>query len=220
MTPENRELLVEAVNVLITAPDAAEKFEALTTLGALALRLPVKLSGDAAVLNPLLRLRVSDLDAYNSVLDMIDLKRGELGKPPLRSPSNEGYDKTDYMRQFMDQKREREKLAVEIENLRRPEKDRLIGHARMEFMRLQSVRWKGFRDRALERAKTETGGMNAETRKAVLAAFWNAVDNDLAEKLKAAKRAQLDPSSRTPDDIDIDIEAIIKALNLPPRRKH
>jgi hypothetical protein len=186
--PSPRELLQQAVNALILRPDALELFEAMDALLNLVPRVPVRLTGAPAVLNPLLDLKSTDPTAFSRVMDLAEAKRTALGKQPLRPPKATGYDKTEYMRAFMDQKRERQKRAAEIENLRRPEKDRLIGNARLEFMRVQSAKWKTQRDAALAKASQSSGGrLSAEVREAVLAAFWAGVDKQLDDDWDAAK---------------------------------
>jgi len=192
--PSPRELLQQAVNALILRPDALELFEAVDSLLNLVPRVPVRLTGASAVLNPLLDLKATDPTAFSRVMELADTKRAALGKPPLRPPKATGYDKTEYMRAFMDQKRERQKRAAEIENLRRPEKDRLIGNARLEFMRVQSAKWKAQRDAALAKAAQSSGGrLSADVREAVLATFWAGVDKQLDEDWDAAKFGKPQP---------------------------
>src|SRR4051812_23821367 len=136
MESEEKQELLEAVTALITSPDAHELLDSLNSLYPLKRAgHPVALTGAAAVLNAMLRLRIADAPGYERVLDMIEMKRVALGYDTLRkgTAADKGYDKVEYMRQFMDQKRERQRLAATIENLRRPEKDQLVGNARLEF---------------------------------------------------------------------------------------
>ena len=119
-----KQALLEAATALITSPTAHRLLEALDSVFPLArVGHPVGLSGGAAALNPLLHLRLKDTEAYGRVLDMVESKRLSLGYEPLRkgTAADRGYDKVEYMRQFMDQKRERQRLAAAVENIRRPE---------------------------------------------------------------------------------------------------
>jgi hypothetical protein len=218
MDQVEKQALLEAVSVLITSPDAHQHFDALNSLYPLARAgHPVALAGDAAELNPMLRLRLRDPEGFDRVVDMIEAKRIGLGYDTLRkgTAADKGYDKVEYMRQFMDQKRERQRLAATIENLRRPEKDKLVGNARLEFMRRQSVRWKELRDQAMEAARIANGGIMTEgLRKTTLDKFWTAVDNDLASKHEEAKREALNPKRKVVAD---DMGDLLAALNLPAR---
>lgn len=213
-----KQALLEAASALITSPEAHSLLEALDSIFPLArVGHPVGLSGDAAALNPMLRLRLKDVEAYGRVLDMVESKRLSLGYDSLRkgTAADRGYDKVEYMRQFMDQKRERQRLAAAVENIRRPERDKLVGNARLEFMRRQSMRWKELRDEAMEHARHQNGGTMTETlRKNTLDRFWTAVDDDLAAKMEAAKRAALTPQRGVPGD---DMADLLAVLNLPAR---
>lgn len=217
MELEDKQELLEAVNALIASPDAHELFDALRAVAPLVGRVAVRLADKAAVLNPLLDLLARDSRAYDRVFAMIESRRASLGYDALVRPKDEGYDKTTYMRQFMDQKRERQRLAATIENLRRPERDKLMGNARLEFMRRQSARWLELRDQAVDQARVANGGqLTAELRASTLDAFWQAVDADLATKLEAAKREALNPHRKPPPD---DMAALLEALKLPARPK-
>jgi hypothetical protein len=213
---EDKKALLVAVNTLITSPDAHELYEQLCSVAYIATRAPVKLADKAEPLNPLLALRVADQPAFDRVIELIEARREALGYDHLVKPAERGYDKTRYMRDFMDQKRERQRLAAKIENMLRPERDQLIGNARLDFMRRQSARWKELRDEKLERARAAAGGtLSAEARKRILDQFWEAVDGDLAQRMEAAKRTQLSPTkSRVGID---DMAALMEALELPSR---
>lgn len=197
-TPTEKSALLEAVNALIASPYAHEWFDAMNAVVPAAMRAPVKLTDGPQVLNPLLRLRIKSPDAYQRVLGLIEAKREKRGLEPLVKPAEQGYNKTTYMREFMDAKRERQRKAAEIENLLRPDRDRLVGNTRLEFMNRQAARWKEERDTALEVARHNAGGhLSADMRKAALDEFWSNVDRDLDSRLEAAKRARLSPQKMT-----------------------
>lgn len=216
---QNRQAMLDAVNSLVAGDQTQEMFSYLLVAVGAAARAPVCLGGSAAVLNPLVELHTKNPEGYSRVLDLIDRHRAAIGRAPLTTPRQEGYDKVAYMRAFMDQKRERQKLAAEIENLLRPEKDRLVGNARLEFMRQQSLRWKQVRDRVLKETAAATAGggpLTAEMRKKTLDRFWAAIDASLQERLEAAKKARIDPAFRAKSAED-EIAALVAALKLPPR---
>lgn len=207
--------LLEAVNALIDADDAKELFEAFTLVAAIGNRAPVLLAGHPAVLNPLLHLKLTDALAFDRVFALVEAKRADRGRTALVPPKDTSYDKTTYMRHFMDAKREREKRAAEIENLCRPEKDRLRGGARLEFMRNMSVKWRDMRDRMLEVAAARHGGpLPAAASKDLIAKFWSEVDADLERKLADAKRMQVSGKRGTAHD---DMSELMAALKLPGR---
>ena len=216
-TSDDKQAMLDAVNSLILGDQTEEFFSYLLTAVNAAARAPIRLTGAAAVLNPLVELRGSNPDGYNQVLGLIDRRRATIDRAPLATPRSEGYDKVGYMRAFMDQKRERQKRAVEIENLLRPEKDRLVGNARLEFMRLQSVRWKAARDRVLAETAEKMGGqVTQEVRRVTLDFFWAAIDELLEDRLEEAKKARIDPAFR-PRSAEDEMAALVAALRLPSR---
>jgi hypothetical protein len=214
----DRELLRDAVNALIASPRAHEMFEALTVLLPIATNnFPVKLSGDAAVLNPLIALKKSNPTGYDGVIELVEKRRAEAGFDRLtKDKASDEYDKTEYMRMFMDQKRQRERRAAAIENMLRPEREKLIGTARLEFMRRQSAAWKEQRDRFLEAARGPHGvKLEKEKMQETLARFWSAVDSDLDERETRARAEAVKPESqrRRPD---ASLEALLQALEFDP----
>lgn len=204
--------LLGSVNTLIASPDAHELFDKLNAVAAIATSVPVALTNGAAVLNPLLQLRTRNMEAFDRVVRMIEAKREALGYDRLVQVTRVyAYDKTSYMREFMDQKRTRQRKAADIENMLRPTRDRLLGNARLEFMRRQSAKWKELRDERLEFARVEGGGaLTAAQRKQVLDEFWKQVDIDLDYRMARA-RVGNNPAPES------DIVDLLAALNLPPR---
>jgi hypothetical protein len=177
----DKTLLLEAVNTLVRSDDAGRLFADFEAVARLPPDLPIKLSGDAAVLNPLLALRRQDRAKFDGVIELIESKREAAGAPPLRTPETpKGFDKVEYQRLFMDQKRHRERRAVLVENMRRPGRDKLIGNARLEFMRVQAAKWKEVRDAALNAARETAGRTLAKAEvQEVLSAFWQKIDREL-----------------------------------------
>ncbi len=104
---EPREALRQAVITLVEAPDADQLHESLTAAIRLARVHPIELTGDASTLNPLLHLAVRDPAAFQRIMALVDSKRVQAGRLMLVPPREEKFDKVEYMRAFMDQKRQR-----------------------------------------------------------------------------------------------------------------
>ena len=211
-----REALLDAVNALIRSPNAQELFDSLDALVPIARRHPIKLAGEAAVVNPLLHLRVTDLSAYDRLMALIEGKRREQGLPPLTKEPEVRFDKTDYMRGFMEQKRDRQRRAADIENLIREPKDRLIGRARLDFMQAQSARWKKERDAVLDAARAANKGhLHKDQLRGILQAFWARIDRELDELEKMA-RAELVKPAHQRRKVDASMEQLHEALTAEP----
>lgn len=185
--------LLAPVNLLVTDPAAPNLYSAMMKVSELPPEIQVELTGEAASLNALLDLFRRDREAFWSVVDLIDRKREARGWPPLRKKeAPKGFDKVEYQRMFMDQKRQRERRAAAIENMLRPERERLIGNPRLEFMRVQSGRWRKLRDSMVNAAREANGGhLSKEATQAILAQFWEKVDRELDLKEEDARRAGL-----------------------------
>lgn len=182
----NSELLA-AVNRLVVQENIEREVSALNRTISLQSELPVALAGDLAALNPLLELATENPDGYRSVLGLIARKRIAAGRPMPHH--EEPRTTTDYMREFMQQKRERERRAVNIENMTRSERDRLIGKSRITFMRAASNKWKERRDRALDAARERKGGsLTRDELSEVLRVFWAQVDRELDELEELARQ--------------------------------
>lgn len=195
---EEQHSLLEAVNCLITNDDAVEFFHALTAILPNARAFDARFTGSRAVLNPLVDLAVSDSEKFASVLDLIETKRAASGKPRLQQDTPHGYDKADYMRDFMQQKRDRERRAVEIENLMRKPSEQLVGRARLDFMQVQSGRWKAARDAALAETRKQAGDkrLTKPQMQAVIASFWAKVDKELDELEELARHEVVTPINK------------------------
>lgn len=177
----SKQEVLEAVNLLIKAPNAKILFDSMDATVPLAKQHPVRLSGEAAALNPILTLRLNDIATYDRVMDLVESKRQAAGYAPLMRQDNR-FNKTEYMRNFMDQKRERERRAAKIENMIRPASEALKGRARLDFMQRQSAIWKRERDALLERHRQMDGGtMCREKQQQLLDQFWTRIDAELDE---------------------------------------
>jgi hypothetical protein len=172
-------------------------FEALDEVVPVARRLGVRFVGQFAELNPLLDLAVERRDHYDNVMHLIEEKREAAGLPPLdthRKDVEQG-DRTAYMADFMARKRQRERKAAEIENMLRPESQQLIGRSRLEFMQLQSAKWKKQLDALIEARRREAGGERVKRAEldALRQTFWDSVDRELDEMEEYARKEGLKP---------------------------
>lgn len=191
---ENQDELIDAVNFLVVSPDAQTAYNSMLAVANLSKVHPVALTGAAAALNPLLHLRNADEDAYERVFALVESKRSAAGLSPLERPASDRYDKIEYMRAFMDAKRQRQRRAAEIENMLRAEPDKLIGRARLDFMDAQSAKWKQELDARLEKAREVKGGRLPRVQvDAIRAAFWSSIDDRLESLEEFARKEQLKP---------------------------
>lgn len=191
MANPERIALLDAVNRLIALPQASEVYSDVLALLPAAKSLQARFSGDREFLNPLLELGVADREKFDAVVSLIEAKRADTGLPPLAAPPDERFDKAAYMRDFMQQKRERERRAVETENMMRSERNQLRGRARLDFMQAQANKWKKGRDKALEaERKRLQRRLTLDEQKSVITAFWSTVDKELdgLEELARAER--------------------------------
>lgn len=191
MTP-TREALLEAINDLIHDPDPRVKKSALDSVISVGKNYPVRLTGDMRVLNPLVDLALADPDAWEAVKKLIDDKRMVGGLPPAwPAPERPRFNIREYQRQLMAQIRERGGRAVELENLQRSDRDKLIGAGRAEFMRRQTLEWGKRRDKALDEAAQVAGRKLSKVEQdAVRSRFWASIDDELDSK-EAQVRAEL-----------------------------
>lgn len=184
----SQEALLAALNKLIVDEDARHLYDSLTACIAVKIAHPVALTGDAAVLNPLIEVGRSDPDRFQWLIQRVDEKRREALKAPLVQPKDDGFDKSGYMREFMYQKRNRMRRAAEIENLQRPARDRLVGRDRLDFMDAQAAKWKAELDRRVEAARVAQGGrLPKEVLETLRRQFWESVDVQLDEADRKAR---------------------------------
>lgn len=184
----DKQQLAEAANTLIHDNKAPEMFKTLLDVLGLPPTLPVKLSGEASVLNPLLTMARNDREAFNRVIDLIESKRASREMSPLRQPVTEAkFDKNKYQAELMAERRVRQIKAVDIENLRRPPSAQLEAHPRMEFMRVQQSKWMRQLEAQLAARKTGKTITKAQ-RQEISAQFWQGIDRELEEAEAAVYR--------------------------------
>lgn len=178
---EDKQALLAALNTLIASDDARHLFQTLTAVVNLKVVHAVALDGEAAVLNPLVDIGRTDPERFERLIAKVDGKRREALKAPLVEPKDDGFNKTEYMREFMYQKRLRMRRAAEIENKTRSPKDALIGRSRLDFMEAQAAKWKLELDRRIEVAREANGGarLPKDTMDTVRTQFWSYIDEQL-----------------------------------------
>jgi hypothetical protein len=95
-------------------------------------------------------------------------------------PGEAPFNKNEYQRKLMAERRARTVKASEVENLRRPPSGQLIGHARMEFQRVQQKKWSTRLDE-LVATRLGAGPVAKADRARIAEEFWASVDQELDE---------------------------------------
>lgn len=195
----NRLELMNAVNLLSTSPHAQLLYGLLRAVIQAAVQRPLKTDDlQVGFLDAFVQLAVEDKGKYDAVIELVKRKRDELGLEPLEEPTpDKGFDKGEYQRDFMFEKRLRENFAADIENMIRPARDTLRGRTRMDFMQMQSRRWKEELDAALDTVRSHTpqgGRASKDDLNAVRNTFWRNIDIQLEQLHKLAHTEGSNPS--------------------------
>lgn len=192
---EDVQSLLTAVNTLIATDRHHFMAEAIEAVAAMNTRYPVQFSGKLAVLNPLLRLRIEDDNSFEKVKQLVDSKRQVEGLPPVwPGPEKEKFDKVEYQRQLMAMRRRIAKAALEIENAQRPERDRLIGSARLEFENKVLADWGAELERRVEAMRDEAGGrLSKEATSAYRRQYWANVEASLEGRHELLRKELMKP---------------------------
>jgi hypothetical protein len=181
--------MLASVNALVNPETPRWMYDAVTVLGRTKAKYPLVAVGDLAVLNPLIDLFSADHASFERVMALVDKKRAEIGVAPIRTEEETGFDKRAYMRDFMEQKRVRQRRAATIENFARSANDALRGSARLEFMDAQSAKWKVELDKRLAVARDAAGTdrLAKPLLETLRAQFWTWVDTQLDEAERQSK---------------------------------
>lgn len=192
---ENIQSLLTAVNTLIATDRHTFMAEAIEAVAAMNTRYPVQFADKLAVLNPLLQLRIEDANSFEKVKQLVDSKRHVEGLPPVwPGPEKEKFDKVEYQRQLMATRRRIAKTALEIENAQRPERDRLIGTARLEFENRVLAEWGSELEQQIEEMRDEAGGrLSKEATSAFRKQYWAGVEASLEERHDLLRKELLKP---------------------------
>lgn len=176
----------EAAMTLTRSEDAPRLYKNLMDSIAVIGTIPIKLTGDAAAMNPLLWMAQDNFQKFTLLFDRVDAIRVKASLPPLQV---RGFQNKPYMREFMAAGRLRRGRASDLENKDRPAKDKLRGTNRLEFERMMQAQWKKQLDGHLDRARqqTPTGRITKEVLTAITNRFWAGVDTSLDEKEAEAR---------------------------------
>ena len=183
---DNTEIKAAAL-ALARSDTAPQLYKNLMDAVAVSGTLPIKLTGDAAAMNPLLWLAQDNFRRFELLMDHIYALRARAELVPLQK---QGFQNKPYMREFMAAGRYRRGRASDLENKDRPAKDKLRGAHRLEFERTVQTQWKKQLDGHLDSARqqTPTGRITKETLTTITTRFWDGVDTALDEKEAAARR--------------------------------
>lgn len=192
----SKQALVDAVGALVDLDnERAQRYgHAVESMARFRARHPDAWLGyELEPLNPLVALAETDTDGFSRVQLLIDEKRRARGAAPIWPDAAErGFDKPEYQRLLMQERRQRSRRALEIENMRRPERARLMGNARLEFENRVIAGWGNQLRDNLDKARKEAGGRLPKERLAsIREAFWKRIDSQLDEEHEAARLAQL-----------------------------
>lgn len=177
----------EAALTLARSEAAPKLYKNLMDAVAVSGTIPLKLTGDAAAMNPLLWLAQTNAEKFGQLLDRVDAIRAKAELAPLQK---QGFQNKPYMRDFMAAGRYRRGRASDLENKERPAKDKLRGAPRLEFERTVQAQWKKQLDGHLDRARQQTpsGRISKEALTTITTRFWAGVDTALDEKEADARR--------------------------------
>lgn len=192
----SKQALVTAVGALVDLDDdTAERYgSTIESMARFRVRNPDAWLGyDLEVFNPLVELAGADPDGFAGVQELVDKQRRARGaKPAWPDKSDEGFDKVEYQRLLMQERRRRAGRAVEIENLQRPEKDRLVGTKRLEFENRTLARWGAQLQAILDEERAEFGGSIPRVQqRQIREKFWAGIDRHLDELEKSARRKRI-----------------------------
>lgn len=197
MTPEKQALL-DAINNLVEDASPGYKRDAMEAVSRLRPTYPVAFTGKLRVLNPLLDMQLDAPAAWERIKHLIDDRRAKLDLEPIwPEPGRVLFKdrKNEYQRNLMASIRERCNRAVEIENMQRPEKDRLKGNPRTEFMKTVNHEWAKRRDAAIHAAAQAAlpARLSRDQISTVRDRFWESIDRELDEREELVRQEILKP---------------------------
>lgn len=184
---DTKQLVLDAANALLKHPEAPALYQQLVDVLSLPGKFKVKLADEASVLNPLLTMARNDRPRFDGIIALIEQKRADKGMEPLQAPKENKFDKNEYQRLIMAERRVRMTKAADIENMRRPASGQLVGSARLDFMRRAQAKWMERFD-ALLNGAFGPGPIRKEDRTKTATEFWATVDRELAESEAAVMR--------------------------------
>lgn len=192
----SKQALVDAVSALVDMGDEKAERCGQTVEGMARFRVrhpDAWLGYDLEILNPLVALAEKDAEGFVRVKALIDGKREARGAQRVwPDPGDERFDKVKYQRQLMQERRRRSGRAVEIENMLRHERDKLVGTTRLDFENKVIARWGDQLRAVMELARSNAGGrLSKQAQQQIREKFWAQVDEKLDNDYDAARRRQL-----------------------------
>lgn len=169
----DKDEILESVKFLAALDkDSAQRYNlALGEVIALLGRYSLRFKGKYTELNPLLGIYESDPDLFESVLGIVRKRRAD---NVFAGRSRR------YMADFMREKRARERRAIELENMTRPDNQKLRGVARMNFAKKVSAEWNERRLKMLAAARDQYGDrIPKEKLQELLDLFWKQIDDEM-----------------------------------------
>lgn len=162
---------VEAVNLLIEAPNYAALVREITRIIETWDTHPMAYGGKLACLNALIDVGLHSRDAFERLVTLVEDKRKLL--PQVR--------RVDYQRTLMQERRARMSKAVELHEARHGV---LRGAARMAEMQAIQQRWADARHTFLQ----SKGEMSWDQRNEAIKEFWATIDRNLDKNLADARK--------------------------------
>lgn len=189
----SKQALVDAVGVMVDLDnETAQRYgQTVESMARFRTRHPDAWLGyELEVLNPLVNLAERDPDGFTRVQSLIDGKREQRGAEAIwPDPNDERFDKTEYQRILMQERRQRSRRALEIENMQRSERDKLVGSARLDFENRVIAQWGAELQKTLAEARQAASGrLNKERQAAIRERFWSSVDDRLDEEYENTRR--------------------------------
>lgn len=167
----DRQKLTEAVNHLVIAPNYSRLINEITQIIERWDEHPMAYTGKLDMLNALLDVGLTNRDAFEKLLKLVEEKRKLV--PQTK--------RADYQRNLMRQRRARVAKAIELAELTGKPMD---ATQRKEHEKALLARWsKARKDFVAAKGKLDWKGRNEASGQ-----FWEMIDRQLDQNLKAARR--------------------------------
>lgn len=170
------ENLTEAANFLVTSTRCTRLVNEMNHFISSWEEAPKLYAGELALLNPMIQLGASHRDKYDALLERVYAAR----------KNQSGLRRIDYQKELMRRIRARESNAVALAEWQRGR--RFTAGERAEFVADQKQAWEADKQAFVARTAKDS----SETRSA-LSTFWNLVDMQLEESLRATKASSAPP---------------------------
>lgn len=169
-----REDVVAAVNYLIHAKESTTRINEITEVINRWEERPMIYAGHLMVLNALIDIGVEDREAFEKLVKLINDRRKLI--PVMR--------RVDYQRDLMRERRARMAKAVELQELRHGKMDK---KSKARFQKEIAARW----SQAQKDYLKKKGKLSWEQRNAARREFWQIIDRNLDENIRAEREKKL-----------------------------